>query len=352
MKHVSIFGAGLAGMVAGIDLARQGHKVTIYDRESAIGGSPDVHPSIHTTPLQPRQTWDYIGIDLSEYFVPTDIYPEFWYDSKRLTLPPYVHNSKAYNVERGPRETSIDRRLFALAQEAGVEFRFGHSLDPDALQAAPAGSIIATGLYKEVYELVGVKYSSTYGYLATIPWDKGGSHGAIHMGRFSVDYGYSAALNGMMFALLFSRTPLHEHDLERFRQVLKDSYGLDFPRWRNFLGYFPRETKLYWNDKILAGTLSGMIEPFWGYGIVGALLSGKVASLAVTDPEQAKQDFQKFSCGFANKLARKEKMDRMPFNKQLLRLAIVKARFDCWRNPKLKQAVKEPMRWFSWIPKE
>jgi len=347
MKNVSIFGAGLAGMVAGINLARQGYKVTVYDREAAIGGSRDVHPSIHTTPLQPQPTWDYIGIDLSECFVPTDVYPEFWYNSKRLTLPPYVHNSRAYNVERGPRETSIDHTLFALAKDTGVEFSFGHELTPEELRAAPAGSIIATGLYKEVYELVGVDYSSTYGYLATLPWEKGGSHGAIHMGRFSVDYGYSAALNGMMFALLFSRTPLHDHDLERFRQVLKESYGLDFPRWKKFLGYFPRETKLHWNDKILSGTLCGMIEPFWGYGIVGALLSGKVASLAVTDPQQAMQDFQNFTQGFAKKLARKEQMDRMPFNKQLLRLAILKARFDCWRNPLLRQAVKEPMRWFS-----
>jgi len=346
MKHVSIFGAGLAGMVAGINLARQGIEVTIYDREPAIGGSHDVHPSVHTTPLQPRQTWDYIGIDLSQHFVPTDIYPEFWYNSKRLKLPPYVHNAKAYNVERGPRETSIDHKLFALAKDIGVEFRFGHALDPDELHAAPAGSIIATGLYKEIYDLVGVDYSSTYGYLATMPWKQGGSHGAIHMGRFSVDYGYTAALNGMMFALLFSRTPLSEHDLERFSHVLKDSYGMDFPRWRDFLGYFPRETKLFWNDKILSGTLSGMIEPFWGYGIVGALLSGKVASLAVTDPERAVEDFQKFSHGFTKKLKRKEKMDRTPFNKQLLRLAIVKARFDCWRNPALREVVKEPMRWF------
>ena len=345
-KEVSIYGAGLSGMVAGINLARQGYRVVVIDRESAIGGSRDVHPSVHTTPLQPKQTWDYIGIDLSKYFVATDTYPAFWYNSRSITMPPYVHNTKAYDVERGPRPTSIDHYLQKLALEAGVEFKFKRELTPDELRQAPAGSIIATGLYKEVYELVGVKYSSTYGYSSTMSWKEGVSHGAIYMGSFSVDYGYTAALNGLIYALLFSRNPLSERDLERFKKVLKDVHGIDFPRWHTFLGYFPRETKLLWNDKILAGTLSGMIDPFWGYGIVGALLSGKVASLAVTDPQKAKADFERFNGGFAKKLARKEKMDSMPFNKQLLRLAFLKARFDCWRSPELCKAVKEPMRWF------
>lgn len=345
-KDVKIYGAGLSGMVAGINLARQGCDVTIFDREPAIGGSREVHPSVHTTPLQPQQTWDYIGIDLSEYFVVTDAYPSFWYNSRSIKLPPYVQNTKAYDVERGPRPTSIDSYLFKLSLEAGVEFKFGHALNPDELRRAPVGSIIATGLYKEIYELVGIKYSSTYGYSSTMRWKDGAANGAVYMGGFSVDYGYTATLNGLMYALLFSRNPLSDKDLDRFKKVLKEVHGIDFPNWRTFLGYFPRETKLFWNDKILAGTLSGMIEPFWGYGIVGALLSGKVASLAVMDPQKAKSDFEYFNGGFSKKLARKEKMDSMPFNKQLLRLAFLKARFDCWRNPELSKAVKEPMRWF------
>jgi flavin-dependent dehydrogenase len=343
---IIIYGAGLAGMVAGINLARAGARVTIYDREPSIGGSSQVHPSIHTTPLQPAETWDYIGMDLSECFAPTGEYPAFWYNAKRITLPPYVNNAKAYNVERGHRKSSIDLRLQGIALDAGVEFSFGRELSPGELKNAPPGSIIATGLYKEVYELTGVDYSTTYGYLSTIPWEPGDVSGAIHMGTFSVDYGYTASLNGIMFGLLFSRRPLVDHDLERFTGVLRKARGIEFRKWGTFTGYFPRETRLFWGDKILAGTLSGMIEPFWGYGIVGALISGKVASLALTDRRKAEADFARFTAGFSTKLARKESLDRMPFNKQLLRLGILKARFDCWRNPALGKAVKEPVRWF------
>ncbi|MEA3223526.1 MAG: NAD(P)-binding protein [Thermodesulfobacteriota bacterium] len=347
MSEISIYGAGLAGMVAGINLAREGFSVIVYDRETSIGGSKNVHPSIHTTPLQPKETWDYIGIDLSESFCPTDTYPDFWYNAKRLTLPPYVNNTFAYNVERGARKTSIDTRLYEIALNEGVKFSFNKNLTPNELKSAPPGSIIATGLYKEAYDLVGVKCNTTYGYMASIPWEQGVSSGAIHMGGYSIDYGYTATLNGLMYVLLFSRTPLKEGQLEQFKKVLKDARGLEFANWHTFNGHFPRETRLFWKDKILTGTLSGMIEPFWGYGIVGALISGKVASLVHTDRKKAEEDFHKFTAGFKRKLTRKEKMDKMPFNKQLLRLGILKARFDCWRNPELKKAVKEPVRWFK-----
>ncbi len=346
MQAVDIYGAGLAGMVAGINLARAGFDVRIHDREQGIGGSSRVHPSIHTTPLEKEQTWDYIGIDLSGYFCPTKAYPAFWYNDRPLTLPPYVDNSVAYNVERGPRSTSLDMHLFELCEREGVTFHFGSELSLRELEQAPAGSIIATGLYREVYELVGVRYSTTYGYLTSAACGPDESSGAIHMGRFSVDYGYTAALNGLMFALLFSRTPLGKKDLEAFTRVLRLARGMELADWSTFDGCFPREARLFWKDKILAGTLSGMIEPFWGYGIVGALISGKVASLVHTHRDKAERDFARFTAGFAGKLARKERMDALPFNKQLLRLAILKARYDCWRHPELKKALKEPLRWF------
>lgn len=345
-KEIAIYGAGLAGMVAGINLARSGFKAVIYEREKGIGGASDLHPSIHTTPLQPRQTWDYIGIDLSDCFVPTNVYPDFWYNTRKLKLPPYVHNSHAYNVERGARKSSLDMKLYEIAQKEGVEFVFDSNLTADQLRAAPAGSIIATGLYREVYDLVGVKCGTTYGYMASGQWDRKDVSGGLYMGDYSVDYAYSASLNGLMYVLLFSRTPLKDNKIGEFKAVLDKAAGLKFNNWHVFNGFFPRETKLFWEDKILSGTLCGMIEPFWGYGIVGALLSGKVASLAHTDRARAENDFRAFTRGFKGKLARKEKLDAMPFNKLILRLSILKARYDCWRKPALRKAVKDPVSWF------
>lgn len=347
MKNVSIYGAGLSGLVAAINLAREGYGVTVFEREESIGGSKSYHPSIHSTPLQPQETWDYIGVDLSDYFLKTDAYPNMWYNKKQIKLPPYVDNLSVYNVERGSRKTSIDSKLYEVALEEGVNFEFGKALTPQEIEDAPDGSIIGTGLYKEAFELVGMKSSLVYGYMAISKWDENKVGGGMYFGNFSVDYGYSAWMNGLMYVLLFSRNPLSEKKLDHFKKVLHDVEGFEKDKWSVLdNGHFPRETRLFWKNKILTGTLSGMIEPFWGYGVVGALISGKVSALAHMDAEKGTSDFEMFNRGFHKKLARKEKMDRMPFNKLLLLLAIYKARVDCFRKPALKKAVKEPVLWF------
>jgi flavin-dependent dehydrogenase len=347
MKTVHIAGAGLGGLVAAINLAREGYRVLVLDREEAIGGSKKYHPSIHSTPLQPEETWEYIGIDLSEHFVKTDQYPAMHYNEKRLKLPAYVENLAVYNVERGSRPTSIDTRLFALAVKEGVEFAFKKELGPHSLKALAPGSIVATGLYPEMYQTMNIQSAPVYGVMALAKKEAGKTGGAIYMGGFSVDYAYSAWMNGLMYVLLFSRRPIRDREVESFRKVIKKVEGFSPEKWlRVDPGLFPRQCGLFWEDKILAGTLAGMIEPFWGYGVVGALISGKIAALAVTDPKKAEAEFARFNGGFARKLARKEKMDAMPFRKQFLRLAILKARFDCWRRPQLKNAAKDPVVWF------
>ena len=50
-KKVHIVGAGLSGMVAAINLAREGHQVIILEGASKIGGIHPHHPSIHGTPM-------------------------------------------------------------------------------------------------------------------------------------------------------------------------------------------------------------------------------------------------------------------------------------------------------------
>ncbi len=348
MKEISVYGAGLSGLIAAINLVREGHKVTVFEREETFGGSKKLHPSIHSTPLQPKETWDYIGVDLSDYFVKTQEYPIMWFNRKRIKLPPYVDNLSVYNVERGARKTSIDAKLYEIALAEGVKIEFGADFTPQELEDAPAGSIIATGLYREMFEHIGVKSASCDAYMAISKWNEGVTSGGMYLGNFSGDYGYSACLNGLMYVLLFSRTPIKEKNLEKFKTIMKDVEDFEAKKWipLGTSGLFPRELRFDWKDKILAGSISGMIEPFWGYGVVGALISGKVAAMAHSEPEKAKADFDKFNRGFYKKLARKEKMDSIPFNKFLLLMAVYKARFDCMIKPELKKAIKEPVLWF------
>jgi len=49
---------------------------------------------------------------------------------------------------------------------------------------------------------------------------------------------------------------------------------------------------------ILCGTISGFMDPFAWFGIHGGLLSGKVAALAVYDPQTAQSEFDRFNKNF------------------------------------------------------
>ena len=50
-KEALVVGAGPAGLVAAINLAREGFKVRVFEKEKQIGGYPHWHPSAHDTPV-------------------------------------------------------------------------------------------------------------------------------------------------------------------------------------------------------------------------------------------------------------------------------------------------------------
>jgi flavin-dependent dehydrogenase len=165
MKEVKIVGAGLSGMTAAVVLAGEGYKVTVFDAGDDVGGSPDFHPSVHTTPAQLSQLWDYVGIDLQNDFVQCNPYPMFYYNKKLLKLPPYIKHNTAYCIERGAKPTSIDSHLFAMAMDAGVRFEFGRKVD---LEKIGPETIVATGLYPEGYKKMGIPCRQIY-----VTWSKG-----------------------------------------------------------------------------------------------------------------------------------------------------------------------------------
>jgi flavin-dependent dehydrogenase len=53
--------------------------------------------------------------------------------------------------------------------------------------------------------------------------------------------------------------------------------------------------RLFAGDLILAGTLSGMQDPSMVLGVHGALVSGKIAAMAVHDRERAAREFRRMT---------------------------------------------------------
>ncbi|TFG37417.1 MAG: FAD-binding protein [Syntrophobacterales bacterium] len=348
MQEVKIVGAGLSGMTAAVVLAREGYKVTVFDAGQNVGGSPDFHPSVHTTPAQLPQLWDYVGLNLEDDFVKCNPYPMFYYNKRFLKLPPYIKHNTAYCIERGARPTSIDNHLFAMAQEAGVRFEFGRKLD---LEKLGSKTIVATGLYPEGYKKMGISHRRIY-----VTWSKGemadqtSSTGVIYLGDYvTPDYAYTAEVHGLDYALMFAHSPITKKNKGAFKNALESRGKGNYAEpWRDVVLAVPAEANLFWKDAILAGTLSGMIEPFWGYGIVGAIISGRIAAKAIMDREEAVKDFEFFTRNFDKKFKRRETLSSYsPFASGILiRAGITWARLQCLWQRDLASRTREPLRWF------
>ena len=116
---------------------------------------------------------------------------------------------------------------------------------------------------------------------------------------YSPDYFYAVAMNGIIYGLLFGRnTKIEEKWLEVATHQFYEREGIEIDEWKPFYCELMLGKRLFFgpgNNYILAGSASGSMDPFYGFGIVGALTSGKIASLAVRDPDGAQVLFDRIN---------------------------------------------------------
>ena len=158
-NKVCIVGAGVSGMVAAINLARDGYEVLVLEKGSKVGEAP-YNPRIDLTPLDKEMTWNYMGLNLDPCFQKLKEWPACVH-SRRVMLNPTV-----YIVERGPRESSLDNYLYKEALRAGVKFEFSHPVQ--SLADIPDNSIIATGLDSQIENMLEIPFIPMHGYGAAI----------------------------------------------------------------------------------------------------------------------------------------------------------------------------------------
>lgn len=295
-KEVNIFGGGMSGLIAAINLARDGYSVTIREKESGYGGSTLYNPSTHVTPLNVEMTSEYIGIDISSAFHPLLSCPAFFGDT-RVMLPV----AGVYAVERGNRPTSLDTLLYEQCRDLDVDFEFEAPLTMNELENLPPNSIIACGLTPSVYDMIDVPYIPWYGWISRGEIDLG-SYAWLWWDECITEYGYLSAVNGYYFDLLFSIRKVERSCLDRYISFMVRNEGIEHDNWEYVSGAVPIASpdnpRLFWDDTVLCGTISGAMDPMLWFGISGALVSGKVAALAITDRQRAVDDFNRFTRRF------------------------------------------------------
>lgn len=318
MKQVTIVGAGLSGLTAAIILAREGYAVTVLEQKKSIGGA-SLHASdiskqeicfADMTPLDIEAMSQYLGFPLSppEGSQSVPFYNPLPYLRFRafgklidLPLPANVHMKM---VERGTRPSSIDTYLFRLAEASGVHFSFGTPVRTRKdFGNLPPGSIVATGMFREAFEALDIPYTRAYGLFAGGLAPEGRSPFCVaYYHEHTHDYAYYATANGAGAAVLFQRgKPLSDAAMEWFPKQLLEDEGLTFPHWHLIENIAGTPTgafsnpRLYCGNLILAGTLSGMQDPSMVLGVHGALVSGRIAAMAVHDKKRAIGEFRRMN---------------------------------------------------------
>lgn len=297
---ITIYGAGMSGLIAAIDLARHGYEVTVHDREKGYGGDSRYNPSTHTTPIDIAKTSEYVGIDLSPVFHPLLECPFYFHES---VYNPPLNLLELYTVERGNRPTSLDTLLYDEAKELGVRFEFDSPLRKEDIPGLPENTIIACGLTPSAYEMLGIPYLRWYG------WCSRGEIGFSNRSWIWIDeciseYGYLSSCNNFYFDLLFSTRHVDRSALEKYKSFMARRQGVEHDDWDYISGAVPIASRdnprLFHDGLIMCGTISGAQDPMFWFGILGALVTGKVAAMAVYDRARAEEDFQRFNRRFAS----------------------------------------------------
>lgn len=308
-KEALIYGAGMSGMVAAINLAREGFRVLVREAEDSYGGSKIYNPSTHVTPIDVERTSRYIGIDVTPVFHEVVQCPAYYHDTRTL-WPVY----EVYGVERGDRPGSLDTLLYGECLDLGVEFEFSSPLRAEDVPRLAPGTIIACGLIPAAYRMTGVPHLTVHMWM---------SRGEIGFSDYAwlwfdeciTEYGYLSAVNNFYFDLLFSfEKPVGKDALEKYKDFMVRNEGVEHDEWDYQVSAVPLARpdnyRLFRGGLIMCGTMSGAIDPFMGFGISGALVTGKVAAMAVSDPAAAQVEFDRFLAGFRRSFYIKEMWKR------------------------------------------
>ena len=249
------------------------------------------------TPLHVQKMKEYIGIDVEPCFAELKKFKAYIY-SKIVSFNP----EHLYVTERGSRKSSIDYFLYKIALDENVHFEFSHPLTPDMIHTIPDNSIIATGSYSSVYRKLGLRYTSFIHLDSYMKTQEKKNFCIAYFDTYLAGYGYGyIASKGDLASveLDFLMTQPYEKFLIKFEEQLKKTENLEFSSWNVVTDHIPGGIQLFkrrhGKTYILAGAISGFHDPFFGFGVNSALISGKIAAMSAISKTKGLQEFRSFS---------------------------------------------------------
>ena len=274
-REIEIVGAGPAGLVAAINLARAGYKVTVYEEK------PDVGHRFHSD-FQGLENWrseedaavllERLGIRINYTCQP---YSELTVFDANLNKR-IIRSQRPlfYLVQRGGWPGCLDYGLMEQATQSGVEIVFNKRVDK-----LEKGGIIGIGPRAADAIAKGIIFNTNMEDIAAAILDdrlapKGYAYLLIHKGK--------ATMATCMFRDFTSERECFERTVETFKKVFPN---LDIIDAKEFGGYgnFFFDKPAFENGKYYVGEAAGLQDCLWGFGMRYAMVSGFLVARAVIE---------------------------------------------------------------------
>ena len=271
-KEIDIVGAGPAGLVAAINLAKAGVRVTLHEAASGVGHR------FHRD-FQGIENWS-TEADLRDLLAGINVKINFRFEPYKggVFFSPCLERRQIrtreplfYLVERGGEEGCLDFGLLQQAREAGVKIICNArswavnqggviAIGPRAADAIAKGIVFETDVSDEAYAIIDDRLAPKgYAYLLT-------NNG-------------SATLATVIFRDFRNEKSYFDRTLETFRKLVP----MTMKNVREFGGYgnfFLRPSAIE-GKKVYLGESAGFQDALFGFGMRYAMTSGFLAAQSI-----------------------------------------------------------------------
>lgn len=273
-SRIEIVGAGPAGLVCAIMLAKAGHPVIVREWHETVG------TRFHSD-FQGLENWSDRRDVLDELrdagveagFMAHPVYEGVVFDAWGEAYPVKGERPLYYLVHRGTQDGSLDRSLLEQATKLGVEVHFGDRVEtppsPAVLAIGPrVADAIAAGYVFETDQPDGnwIAFNNT---LAPL----GYAYLLIHNGR------------GTLASCMFTGFKRQAEHVDRATEFFSDKVGLEMRNPRPFGGFanFRLPRTAVQGGHPVVGEQAGFQDALAGFGMRYAMRSGILAARSMIE---------------------------------------------------------------------
>ncbi|RMF57851.1 MAG: NAD(P)/FAD-dependent oxidoreductase [Calditrichaeota bacterium] len=273
-KRVHIIGAGPAGLVAAINLARAKYEVIVHEQKKDVGGR-------FKGEYQGLENWssdedaldflNRIGVFLN--FCCEPIRETHFCDPFHSVVSVKTKRPLFYLVERGTMEWTLDQGLKRQALAEGVEFHW-----EEKIETLPSGwVIVATGPKAADAIAKGMVFHTSHPNICV---------GFLDNRIAPKAYAYLLINNyrGTFATCLFEDFPNEKKYFVRALETAQKLFPFDVQAPQEFGGYinFFLEFSMVRHGRVLyVGETAGFQDALWGFGLRYAMLSGYLAAVSI-----------------------------------------------------------------------